>query len=404
MGRGSMIAGVALATAGLFCLGASQIVRQASASPTLLVATTPADCHAVKFIAARGSGDNDVTSFGVIASKISAVLAQKARAAGVDYGAYGLPYTAVGIAVWKPTMSTAYWLSERQGRNMLRAYIKAQVHDCPGEKLVVEGYSQGAHVVGDVFSNGVGGLSRDDVTHVKAVALIADPRFNSREPFDSGSYRTGRNGILGARAPGDLNSVANRIKSWCRKDDIVCQGPGTTGNHAQAEYFSNYEGGIISFLAGRVGFADAGGKTATYPPGTRDLGFHSADGNVGCWIQRDASLTKYQKPPVLTARCVVHERNWTARWTDCRDISKIEYFYVAPTATIGTHEYGCTGGVPWNLDSTGSLDPWHAQPLNPGRSVNAVGFQCTATSAAEIRCTNTGGHGFAVGRTAFKLL
>ena len=233
----AVLAVVILAT--LFAV-TSETARSTAAAP---------NCHAVKFVGVRGSGDTAVP-FGIIAAQVSGGLVAKAHAAGVDYGTYGLPYTAVGIA-FKSTMPIAYWLSERQGRNMLRAYIREQVADCPNEKLLVEGYSQGAQVVGDVFSKGVGGLDANALNHVAGVALLADPRFNSRESFDHGTFRTGRNGILGARSPGDLSSVSGKIAAWCRKDDLVCQGPGSTANHDQSHYWDDYGQAVVAFLAAR---------------------------------------------------------------------------------------------------------------------------------------------------------
>ena len=227
------------------------------AAATVSSAAIAPDCHAVKFIGVRGSGDTSST-LGVIASGISDALAAQAHDVGVDYGSYGLPYTAVGIDVWKPTMPLAYWLSERQGRNMLRAYIKKQTQDCVSEHLVVEGYSQGAQVVGDVFSKGVGGLSASELTHVTAVVLVADPRFNSREPYDAGGFQEGRNGILGARTPSDLSSVVARIRAWCRSNDIVCQGHGATANHSQGRYIDDYKTEILSFIGQRLGWKSAG--------------------------------------------------------------------------------------------------------------------------------------------------
>ena len=226
--------------------------------------TTP-DCHAVKFVGVRGSGDNSST-LGVIATAISEALAKRAASARVDYGFYGLPYTAVGIQ-FKATMPVEYWLSERQGRNTLRAYVREQVRDCRSEDMVVEGYSQGAQVVGDVFSKGVGGLSASELSHIKAVVLIADPRFNSQEGYDAGTFSKGRNGILGARTPGDLNSVAGRIRAWCRKDDLVCQGPGTTGNHAQSKYLADDESAIATFFASKLRFTrtSAGSTSSALP-------------------------------------------------------------------------------------------------------------------------------------------
>lgn len=221
------------------------------------------DCHAVKFVAVRGSGDT-LSDFGVLGGKISGALARRAKSSNVDYGAYGLSYPAVGIDWWSFTGTGAaiklvsYNLSKNKGRDNLRAFIKKELSPsaCPNEQLVLEGYSQGAHVVGDVLSKKVGGLTARELSHIKTVALIADPRFNSQEPFVRGysSFRPGRNGILGARSPGDLASVAGRIRGWCRKDDLVCQGPGTTGNHAQAKYMSDYGDAIINYIVSKLGW------------------------------------------------------------------------------------------------------------------------------------------------------
>ena len=244
-------------------LGFAAIAVGASAAPQLAVrdgtaARTAADCHAVKFIAVRGSGDT-LNDFGVLGGKISGALARRAKSLNVDYGAYGLPYPAVGIDWWSFTGNgtaiklVSYNLSKNKGRDNLRAFIKKELSPsvCPNERLVLEGYSQGAHVVGDVLSKKVGGLTAKELSHIKAVVLIADPRFNSQEPFVRGysNYRTGRNGVLGARSPGDLSSVAGKIRGWCRKDDLVCQGPGTTGNHAQAKYWADYGNAIVDYIA-----------------------------------------------------------------------------------------------------------------------------------------------------------
>ena len=229
-------------------------IAPVSAGSRAAAATPPPDCHEVKLIAARGSGDNS-SKLGLIGTALSNALTKDARTSHVDFVSYGLPYTAVGIATWKPTMPVNYWLSERQGRNMLRAYIKEQARECLSQSLLVVGYSQGAQLVGDIFSKKVGGFTRAEMTFVLAVALIADPRFNSQEKYDRGSFRKGRNGVLGARAPGDLGYTPAR--AWCRKDDLVCQGPGSTGNHAQASYLSEYKSEIVSYFESVLGWAAA---------------------------------------------------------------------------------------------------------------------------------------------------
>jgi hypothetical protein len=245
-----------IASAAVLCAGVAHATTNA---PT---ATSP-DCRDIKFIGVRGSGDTS-SDLGAIATALSSSLAAKARAAGLSYDGYGVPYTAVGINWYKlipgapgVILLGQYRLSVRDGHNKLYGFIHEQVHDCPTEKLAVLGYSQGAQVVGDIFSKGLGRLTSTELAHVKAVVLVADPRFNSQERYDHGSFRNGRNGLLGARSPADLTSVSNRLGAWCRKDDLICQGPGTTGNHAQSNYLADYQGAIVSFLSDHLGLTKA---------------------------------------------------------------------------------------------------------------------------------------------------
>lgn len=141
--------------------------------------------------------------------------------------------------------------------------------------------------------------------------------------------------------------------------------------------------------------AAAPGSGATLAPPQNDLGFHSVDGNIGCWIQRDTDLY-----PELSARCMPRARAWVPRWRDCRDISNIEYFSVSPTARRGRHEYTCTGGVPWYLPTR---TPWQARVLRPGQSVSWGDLTCQAMSTSQIRCQNRLRHGFSVSRQRFRL-
>ena len=123
-------------------LGAAGVAGVLDSSSRAAIATGPpaAECAVAKLVGVRGSGDN-TSKLGILASKVS-VGVTAAKPSGLPpgsppgvkltdpmYGSYGLPYTAVGIDPFKPTMPLSYWLSERQGRNELRAYIREQVHD-----------------------------------------------------------------------------------------------------------------------------------------------------------------------------------------------------------------------------------------------------------------------------------
>lgn len=221
-------------------------------------------CHAFKLISVRGSGDT-LNTIGKLGVKVSGGLALRARAANVDYGAHGLPYTAVGIDWWKlipPTPAAvgyaSYKLSENEGKVNLHKLIQQQVRDCPNQKLALLGFSQGAHAVADALSKGFSKLSQGERDAIRAVALVGNPRFNSKESFSTGTnLRAGHNGILGARTPGDLDRFKPRVRDWCRRDDVVCQGlPAVKSAHGEAVYFSDYGSAIVDFVAKQFGWRE----------------------------------------------------------------------------------------------------------------------------------------------------
>ena len=167
------------------------------------------------------------------------------KPAGVDLAApFGLDYTAAGIDFWTfSTFNIQYQISEGDGAKALKDFLKTEISACPSEQIVLAGWSQGSHVIADVLSNGAKGTDRitdDELTHIAAVMLFADPRFNSQESFGLGSYELGRNGFLGARTPGDLDRLGAKIRSFCRKEDPVCQSGTKKSLHKPLEYASMY--------------------------------------------------------------------------------------------------------------------------------------------------------------------
>lgn len=214
--------------------------------------SAPSACTPVKFVGVRGSGEQgDPRQLGELTGPLYDALV--ARFGDRAIGFYGLPYPAHAID-WRvfESYNVTYQRSKNRGRDELRDYLRAEVAACASERLLVVGYSQGAHVVGDVFSKKVGQLSPNVLGKVSAVELFGDPRFNSRESFDRGSFTLGRNGLLGARSPEDLDSVSTKLRSWCRQRDLVCQGPGDLSDHAASKYLRAYRDSAVHFLVSRV--------------------------------------------------------------------------------------------------------------------------------------------------------
>jgi acetylxylan esterase len=259
---------VAVLCATAFALLASWL----TASP----AQAAADCHATKLIVIRGT-DDEPADFGKIGRSINRYLGRLAEASGVDYGAHAIHY---------PADLLTYPYSKRQGRIALVQFIKNQVKACAHastrEKFLLLGYSQGAHVVGDALSKGLkSGLTKFELSQIKAVALVADPRFNSREPFDKGSYVRGKNGRLGKRRAGDLDAVSGRIRSWCRKGDWICQGGLRFWNHHASKYLADYREDIIRFFVSKLKWPF--GIMTSASPYTKHTVI-SADASTVAWV------------------------------------------------------------------------------------------------------------------------
>lgn len=238
------------------------------AIPPAVARSSAAYCRDARLIAVRGTNDN-LNSYGWIGSKIGGALVARARTAGVTYGGHGLPYPARAPSL------RGYVESKNTGRDMLRAFIRVEVSTCPEQKLVLVGYSQGAHVVADVLSRGPSGrLTPRELSRIGAVVLIGDPRFNPDEPFTFGSFDVNRRGRLGARSPHDLDKVNGRIRAWCRRGDYWCQKPLPFGvsvrqafaEHKQESYWADYKDAIVDFIAAKLGWMEPAVRFSAVDP------------------------------------------------------------------------------------------------------------------------------------------
>jgi hypothetical protein len=184
-------------------------------------------CPALGVADTRGSGEPQ----GKLSPPAAAVLATlRARHRGKRVAAFWNPYPAVGLTdgprEWLNVLGAglhvgplgAYHGSVVDGERWLRDFIPRELRTCRAIKLILVGYSQGAQVTGDVYQRDV---TQAQKRHIGAVLLFGDPYFNPRDrSVDSGSYDRHRSGALGARRTfgGD-----RRVRSFCHRDDPVCQ-------------------------------------------------------------------------------------------------------------------------------------------------------------------------------------
>jgi hypothetical protein len=169
-------------------------------------------CAAVKIITARAS--TEAAGEGITGALVTQIINssnQNVARANVNY----------------PATLNNYAGSSLQGINALKTQLTNEVNACPSEKIVLAGYSQGAHVVRDALDR-LGSLA----SHIGAVALFGDPHFDpgSKAAVKGGTFDHGRYGLLGRVADFPV-AFRSHLATYCLRDDVVCQRWGGTAAH-----------------------------------------------------------------------------------------------------------------------------------------------------------------------------
>lgn len=142
-----------------------------------------------------------------------------------------------------------YISSTRQGMSATMNQLTAYVEACPQSKIVLLGYSQGAHVTGDALCGGGGGsnlgaetepVSTDIGEHVAAVVWYGDPRHIAGQSYDEGTATTDGLYPRTAAQLAVLNDhYADKIHSYCDDGDPFCAGGTSVSVHG--EYPEHYD-------------------------------------------------------------------------------------------------------------------------------------------------------------------
>ncbi|HEU5004970.1 MAG TPA: cutinase family protein [Candidatus Saccharimonadales bacterium] len=115
--------------------------------------------------------------------------------------------------------------------------IEGEISSCPSTRIVLDGYSQGAQVTGDVYQS----LTFSQRRHIFGVVLFGDPRYNHSSVTDMA--KRDNNGILPVRDKFPRDS-RGKVLSYCHAQDPVCQGLGQFvlhGSGAHKTYAKTHE-------------------------------------------------------------------------------------------------------------------------------------------------------------------
>ena len=164
----------------------------------------PAECRDVTLFAVNGSGAAGGETLAAVTDPLVQQVGERLAV----------------VAVAGPEVGASYEASEQQAVTTLTDQVAAQLAACPGSRAMLFGYSQGAHVAGDVAARiGAGQDPRVPADRVLAVGLFGDPaRSAGVRTVPAGV--TGQ-GVLPARE-GGFGALAARTIEVCAPQDPVC--------------------------------------------------------------------------------------------------------------------------------------------------------------------------------------
>ncbi|KAF7901450.1 hypothetical protein EAF00_003671 [Botryotinia globosa] len=163
-------------------------------------------------------------------------------------------------AVDYPATLTQYQASEASGVAAMQKLVQAYAEKCPGSKMAVMGYSQGAQVAADVmcgtsetgFTGNTQALSANISSNVVAMVLMGDPSHVPAETFNAGTAKN--NGIFVRQ-----NIAAcptEKTVSYCDSQDEYCDSGDSVQVHRS--YVTNYGTAAAKFITDKMS-----GETST---------------------------------------------------------------------------------------------------------------------------------------------
>ncbi|PPQ71315.1 hypothetical protein CVT24_012041 [Panaeolus cyanescens] len=214
-----------------------------TALPALSTPAPTSPCAAVHIIAARASTEPAGAGIiGALVQQIQNASRQTVSTSSVSY----------------PATLTNYPSSSAAGTAATKTLLTNQANNCPDQKIVLVGYSQGAHIIGDAVAGGGGGLLGAQTSPVSAtianrvVAMIqmGDPRHVPFQSFDRGTSL--RDGLYPRLSSQQYSStLQSRTQSFCDFGDPFCDGGLLTTVHLT--YLDRYQDDAAEFVLDRIG-------------------------------------------------------------------------------------------------------------------------------------------------------
>ncbi|RGP74881.1 acetylxylan esterase 2 [Fusarium longipes] len=139
-----------------------------------------------------------------------------------------IPDSDIEALVYPALYEPDYVESQTEGVTAMTKLVNNYVKKCPNTKIVILGYSQGAHVTMDVMcgasSKGFPStMPQPDyiAKQVAAIILLGDPSLVEGQPFHVGSSKG--NGVLPRLRPEGCQAIVRKTVSICDAGDPFCE-------------------------------------------------------------------------------------------------------------------------------------------------------------------------------------
>ncbi|KAH0421261.1 acetyl xylanesterase [Colletotrichum camelliae] len=215
--------------------GSSLVQRQATGCAT-----------GVHMIVARASTERPGTGIiGEVATKVQAQI-PGSDITPVDY----------------PAQLNPYQPSQKAGVDAMTNLVQDYAKQCPQTKMVLMGYSQGAHVTADVLCGtsesgfaATPAQAADVTDKISAVVLMGDPSHVVGQPFNTGTSQ--KDGVFPRQDNAACGAVASKMTSFCDTGDPFCDSGANLQVHLG--YVTRNGDDAVKFIVDKVNGAGAAG-------------------------------------------------------------------------------------------------------------------------------------------------
>ncbi|MFF5259879.1 cutinase family protein [Actinomadura viridis] len=211
---------IAVAVAGAVATAAAVPLLSTDRSSNAARASQSRACTPIKMIVVPGTWETTSNADpDTAAGMLRGVTEPLERRFGSRISSYWVGYHATAFDQGK-----TYADSKRTGIDAARRAMTEIARDCPGTRFVGLGFSQGAHVNGDIAAQIGAGRGPVPAASYIAGGSVADPARGTRGEVNLGDPLPGTKGIAGPRPEG-FGTLSGKVANVCLKGDLYCALP-----------------------------------------------------------------------------------------------------------------------------------------------------------------------------------